>query len=105
MAVVITLALGLRKLRAELRRRVEAWENLSSLAGQVMDEAPADNGNRHDELSQTPAVLQTQNRNTFHAKFKHWANHNGAETIRKLRWTFPTNQIAIQTLQMSAPFE
>ena len=32
MTVIITLALGLGKLRAELRRRVEAWKDLSSLA-------------------------------------------------------------------------
>ena len=32
MAVIITLPLGLRKLRAEFRRRVEAWKHLSSLA-------------------------------------------------------------------------
>ena len=38
--VAMTLALGLRTMRAELRRRVEAWKELTTLAGRTIETTP-----------------------------------------------------------------
>ena len=81
MTVIITLALGLRKLRAELRRRVEAWKDLQFLAHIDTDGTQIANIDHYDEKSITPSVSQSQNRSTFHVRFCRWACNNGKEII------------------------
>ena len=89
MTVVIILAFGLRKLRAELRRRVEAWKHLSSLAYLDTNGTQTATIDQYEETSTIPCVSQSQNRSTFHFRFTRWANNNGKEIIRKLRWKIP----------------
>ena len=83
MAVIITLALGLWKLRAELRRRVEAWKHLSSLAYVDTNGTQTSNIDQYEETSTIPSVSQSQNRSTFHARFMQWVNNDGKEIVRK----------------------
>ena len=90
MSVVMTLALGLRKRRSELRRRVEAWKELTSLEDYIVDETVDEYVVHTDEPVQEVIATSTQIRTPFHARFKHWANNGGSEIIRKLRWTIPT---------------
>ena len=58
MTVVITVALGLRKLRAELRRRVEAWTNMPSLAYLDMNGMQTIDIDQYEETSIIPSVSQ-----------------------------------------------
>ena len=88
-AVVTALALGLRRLRAEVRRRVDAWKTLAASAASIL---PAT-----DAITVTPFPLQSQRsefhaprrRNSFHTSFNGWATSTGASFIRFLRWAIP----------------
>ena len=104
MTVIITLALGLRKLRAELRRPVEAWKDLTFLAHIDTDGTQVANIDQYEETSITPSASQSQSRSTFHVRFSRWACNNGKEIIRKLRWKIPTDQIAMHTIFSSVSF-
>ena len=57
-----------------------------------------------DESGQEEVATPKRNRKSFHNRFNQWANGHGAETMSKLRWAIPTNQIAVQRITGLAPF-
>ena len=81
--IVITLALGLRKIRAELRRRVNAWKELIIFADYAVPETIEEQLVQSDESEQEEVATPKRNRKSFHNRFRQWANAHGAETIRK----------------------
>ena len=93
--VVTALALGLRKLRAEVRRRVDAWKSLASSVG-VAEQLTPHQLIAHDvqlirDISPTPG-----RRIPFHSAFTRWASSNGEQFIRSLRWALPSRDSAIE---------
>ena len=78
--VVTILALGLRKLRAELRQRIDAWKIIATIeypsslvaAPSTYDPAPLS----HEEPIRVRAAFQSS--------FDHWSNIIGTQYIRSL---------------------
>ena len=83
-AVVTALALGLRRLRAEVRRRVDAWKTIAASAASIppttdaLTVAPSPHQSQRDE-PHTP-----RRRNSFHTSFNRWATSTGVPFIRSL---------------------
>ena len=99
--VVTALALGLRRLRAEVRRRVDAWKILAASAASApqathvastgLDVQPL------REVSPTPC-----RRNSFSTAFATWATSTGASFIRTLRLAFPSRDSSIERTRRAA---
>ena len=100
----MTLALGRRKMRAELRRRVNAWKEPKSLSDYAVMETIEEHVIQLDESVQEEVVTPIRIRKSFHTRFRQWPKSDGAEAISKLRWTIPTSQIALQSIKMANPF-
>ena len=100
--VVTTLALGLRKLRAEVRRRVNAWKILAGSAASLLRTSqlpPIE----LDAPSQSEDQLTPRRRNSFNLSFANWATSSGSSFIRTLRWAIPPRDIAITRIRYAAP--
>ena len=93
--VVTALALGLRRLRAEVRRRVDAWKILASSAASALQPSISSPNDREvqliREVSPTPC-----RRNSFPSVFTKWATSIGESFIRTLRWALPYRDAAIE---------
>ena len=99
--VVTALALGLRRLRAEVRRRVDAWKILAASAASA-PQTPL--------FLPTPPVPQSQledhqtprRRCSFHPAFREWATSSGVSFIRTLRWSIPPLDTVIERTRTTA---
>ena len=98
--VVTILALGLRKLRAEIRLRIDAWKTMAAI-----------------ELPPPPPVSPLTNsaiipdhkeplrvRNAFQTSFDLWLGTGGWQYIRSLRWAIPTAVTAAARFRATAQF-
>ena len=98
--VVTILALGLRKLRAELRQRIDAWKIIAALeypsaivaAPSTYDDALL----THEE----PIRLRV----VFQSLFSQWCNGIGTQYIRNLRWAIPSPETAVSRFKAVAQF-
>ena len=100
--VVTTLALGLRKLRAEVRRRVNAWKILAGSAASLLHIShlpPIE----LDASSQSEDHLTPRRRCSFNVSFANWATSSGSSFIRTLRWAIPPRDTAITRIRYAAP--
>ena len=99
--VVTALALGLRRLRAEVRRRVDAWKILAASAASAPQaiHLPSTGPDVQPlrEVSPTPC-----GRNSFSPAFATWATSTGASSIRTLRWAIPSRDSAIERTRRAA---
>ena len=102
-AVITALALGLRRLRAEVRRRVDAWKIMAASAASMspttdvfpVTQSPSQ---PHRDDPHTPC-----RRSSFHTAFNRWAKSTGAAFIRSLRWVIPSVESAIERTRYIAP--
>ena len=101
--VVTTLALGLRKLRAEVRRRVEAWKTLAGSAAPFLHSSQAPS-NELVAVSQPEDHLSPRLRCSFNVSFANWATSSGMLFISTLRGAIPPRDAAITRLRSAAPF-
>ena len=98
--VVTILALGLRKLRAELRQRIDAWKIMSAMehpsaivaAPSTYDDALL----THEE----PIRLRV----VFQSLFSQWCNGSGTQYIRTLRWAIPSPETAVSRFKAAVQF-
>ena len=98
--VVTILALGLRKLRADLRQRVDAWKNIAVLEyPSVITILPT---TVDDPLS--PQEGSTHPRVVFQSSLSAWCNGSGSQFIRNLRWAMPSRDIAVLRFKAAAQF-
>ena len=99
--VVTALALGLRRLRAEVRRRVDAWEILAASAASAPQvthlQSTGPDVQPLREVSSTPC-----RRNSFSTAFATWATSTGASFIGTLRWAIPSRDSAIERTRRAA---
>ena len=92
--VVTILALGLRKLRAALKQRVEAWKNIAAL------EYPP-------VAAIVPLPSQVQSsypRVVFQSSLLAWCHGAGIQFIRNLRWALPSLDTALSRFKAAAQF-
>ena len=74
--IVTALALGLRRLRAEVRRRVDAWKILAS-SGSALAHPPMAPLIDRDALCIRSVSLASGRRISFHSAFTKCASTNG----------------------------
>ena len=100
--VVTTLALGLRKLRAEVRRRVGAWKILASTSdpNEPLGSQPTISQPSHT----TNRALSPPRRSSFQSSFLQWFNAGGSHYIRSLRWAVPTVETAASRMRSATNF-
>ena len=67
--IVSTLALGMRKMRPELRRRVYAWNELTILACHSARDISDEHRSQTNAIAQDEECPTTQTRIPLHAKF------------------------------------
>ena len=98
--VVTILALGLRKLRAELRRRTDAWKIIATIEYPSFLSAAPPTHNTAFTIHEEPLCVRT----AFQSSFDHWYNTGGIQYIRSLRWAIPTVEAAVSRFRSAAPF-
>ena len=98
--VVTILALGLRKLRAELRQRVDAWKSIAALE---YPSAIAIAPSTYDDALLTQEV-PTRLRAVFQSSFSMCCNGTGTQFIRNLRWAIPSPETAASRFKAAAQF-
>ena len=98
--VVTILALGLRKLRAELKQRVDAWKSIAAL------EYPPAIAIIPSTVVASPFSQEgsTRPRAVFQSSFSVWCNGTGTQFIRNLRWAIPSPEIAVSRFKAAAQF-
>ena len=89
--VVTILALGLRKLRAELRRRTDAWKIIATIEYPSFLSTAPPTHNTALPIHEEPLRVRT----AFQSSFDHWYNTGGIQYIRSLRWGIPTVEAAV----------
>ena len=82
--VVTVLAVGFRRLRAEVRRRVDAWKILASSGGAIAQPLISSPTVREVQLIRDVSPIPGR-RNSFHSAFTRWAISSGEPFIRTLR--------------------
>ena len=84
--ITTTLVMGLRRMRAKLRRRIEAWKALATASAQPRPHDD-DSATKSLEVPPQPSLpIPTTWRSSFESSFGRWAGTQGADTIRDLRW-------------------
>ena len=101
--VVTTLALGLRKLRAEVRRRVDAWKTLAGSSVPLIHGSQFPSTDLFSPL-QSDDHLTTRRRCSFSASFANWAASSGATFMSALRRAIPPKDFAITRIRAAVPF-
>ena len=101
--VVTTLALGLRKLRAEVRRRVDAWKTLAGSSAPIIHGSQSPSSDFFSPL-QSDDRLSTRRRCFFSASFANWAASSGATFMSALRGAIPPRDSAITRIRAAVPF-
>ena len=93
--VVTALALGLRRLRADVRRRFDAWKILACSGG-ASAQSPMSPPTAREVLFIRDVSPTPGRRISFHSAFTRWATTNGEQFIRSLRWAIPFRDSAIE---------
>ena len=101
--VVTTLALGLRKLRAEVRRRVDAWKTLAGSSAPLIHGSQSPSSDFFSPL-QSDDHLSTRRRCSFSASFANWAASSGATFMNALRGAIPPRDFALTRIRAAVPF-
>ena len=91
--VTTTLVLGLRRLKAELRKAI------ASASYRVPNPVPNPNVIPAPTTMTSELNCTTKERNYFNYSFRLWAATTGASTIRTLRWIMPSTQVLTTELR------
>ena len=98
--IVTILALGLRKLRASLKLRVDAWKNIASL--EYPPDATVDFAVPAEHLP--PHARPAFPRVSFQSALSSWCQGSGVKFIHNLRWALPSRKDAVLRFKATAQF-
>ena len=88
------LVLGLRRMKPEFRRRVDAWKAFAIASSH--SPTPADDSATvpPNTPSQPDQLSSTAKRSSFEFSFRRWAMANGAGTAKNLRWIIAPSHVS-----------